>query len=319
VVAQPSAIIATVSSGVISAFGGTTSLTASASGGTSPYTYSLNNGAYQSSNIFAGVLAGTYNVNVKDSKGCIVLKSIVVTQPAQVIKPVIPPVVATATAGSIFCNGGSTLVTVSATGGTSPYTGIGSFNVVAGTYNYIVTDANGLKDTASAVVVQPSAIMATVTSGVISAYGGSTSLTANATGGTSPYTYSLNNGAYQSSNIFAGVFAGTYNVNVKDSKGCIVLKTFVLNDYQVSLESSVRFKVNLYPNPTTNYFQLRIYQHHNEYPVQVDVYNSSGRIVYSIKGNSYSQFTFGNEFPRGSYFVKVNIAGNVKTVKAIKL
>ena len=149
--------------------------------------------------------------------------SSVIAQP-----PAIPPVVATATAGSISCNGGSTLVTVSATGGTSPYTGIGSFNVVAGTYNYIVTDANGLKDTASVVVAQPSAIVATVTSGVISTYGGTTSLTANASGGTSPYTYSLNNGTYQSSNIFAGVLAGTYSVNVKDSKGCVVLKSIVV-------------------------------------------------------------------------------------------
>ena len=318
-VAQPSIVVASVSSGVISAYGGTTSLTASASGGTSPYTYSLNNGAYQSSNIFAGVLAGTYSVNVKDSKGCIVLKSIVVTQPAQVITPVVAPVVATATAGSISCNGGSTLVTVSATGGTSPYTGIGSFNVVAGSYNYIVTDAKGLKDTASVVVAQPSIVVASVSSGVISAYGGTTSLTASASGGTSPYTYSLNNGAYQSSNIFAGLFAGTYSVNVKDSKGCIVLKKYVVADYQVSLESNVRFKVNLYPNPTTNYFKLRIYQHHNEYPIQVDVFNSCGRLVYSVKGNSYGQFTFGNDFPRGTYFVKVNVAGNVKTVKAIKL
>ena len=144
-------------------------------------------------------------------------------------------------------------------------------------------------------------------------------MTASASGGTSPYTYSLNNGAYQSSNIFAGLFAGTYNVNVKDSKGCIVLKTYVVADYQVSLESNVRFKVNLYPNPTTNYFKLRIYQHHNEYPIQVDVFNSCGRLVYSVKGNSYGQFTFGNDFPRGTYFVKVNVAGNVKTVKAIKL
>ena len=236
-----------------------------------------------------------------------------------VVPPVVAPVVATATAGSISCNGGSTLVTVSAIGGTSPYTGIGSFNVVAGSYNYIVTDAKGLKDTASVVVAQPSIVVASVSSGVISAYGGTTSLTASASGGTSPYTYSLNNGAYQSSNIFAGLFAGTYSVNVKDSKGCIVLKKYVVADYQVSLESNVRFKVNLYPNPTTNYFKLRIYQHHNEYPIQVDVFNSCGRLVYSVKGNSYGQFTFGNDFPRGTYFVKVNVAGNVKTVKAIKL
>ncbi|MBK7854989.1 MAG: hypothetical protein IPJ79_08865 [Bacteroidetes bacterium] len=38
----------------------------------------------------------------------------------------------TATVGTIECNGGSTTVVVSATGGTAPYTGEGTFIVPAG-------------------------------------------------------------------------------------------------------------------------------------------------------------------------------------------
>jgi hypothetical protein len=45
------------------------------------------------------------------------------------------------------------------------------------------------------------------------------SITATATGGTG-FTYSLNNGAYQSSGSFANLAAGTYTVTAKNSNGC---------------------------------------------------------------------------------------------------
>jgi len=41
-----------------------------------------------------------------------------------------------------------------------------------------------------------------------------------ATGGVPPFMYSLNNGAFQSSNVIAGISAGTYPVVVQDSRGC---------------------------------------------------------------------------------------------------
>lgn len=44
-------------------------ITVSASG-SSGYTYSINGGNFQSSNIFTGLNAGTYNIIVKDANGC---------------------------------------------------------------------------------------------------------------------------------------------------------------------------------------------------------------------------------------------------------
>jgi hypothetical protein len=46
-------------------------------------------------------------------------------------------------------------------------------------------------------------------------------ITVSASGGTSPYTYKLNNGLYQSSASFIGLAANTYTVTVKDSKGAL--------------------------------------------------------------------------------------------------
>src|SRR5260221_253708 len=57
--------------------------------------------------------------------------------------------------GSIACNGGSTTVTVSASGGTSPYSGKGSFTRTAGTYTFVVTDANGCTASTTITITQP--------------------------------------------------------------------------------------------------------------------------------------------------------------------
>jgi parallel beta-helix repeat protein len=230
------------------------------------------------------------------------------------------PLDALASSGSINCNGGTTTVVVSATGGTSPYTGTGSFTVAAGNYKYFVTDAKGLKDSVTIVVAEPTAIAASLTSGTITSSGGSTSITVSASGGTSPYTYNINNGSYQTSNVFSNVLAGTYTVNTKDNKGCIAAKSVTVAAYQEPVvTTSVRFSASVYPNPTTNFFKVSIYRYHSNYPVYISAYNTNGTLMYSVKGDAYTTYSFGNSFPSGTYYVKVTIGGTTKTFKVLKL
>lgn len=317
ILTEPTAIVSSLTSGTITTAGGSTSITVNASGGTSPYSYNISNGTYQTSNVIADVLAGTYTVNVKDSKGCLVGKSITIA-PYQA--PVVTPLDALASAGSINCNGGTTTILVSAIGGTTPYTGTGSFTVAAGNYKYFVTDANGLKDSVSIVVAEPTAIATSLTSGTITSTGGSTSITVNASGGTSPYMFNINNGLYQSSNLFSGVLAGTYTVNTKDSKGCIAGKSITIAPYQEPVvTASVKFSASVYPNPTTNYFKVSIYHYHSNYPVYISAFDTNGTLMYSVKGDAYTTYSFGNSFPSGTYFVKVTIGGTTKTFKVLKL
>lgn len=46
----------------------------------------------------------------------------------------------------------------------------------------------------------------------------------------SPYDYSIDAGPYQSSNVFTGVLAGTYTINVRDAFGCVTSITNVVVD-----------------------------------------------------------------------------------------
>jgi hypothetical protein len=50
-------------------------------------------------------------------------------------------------------------------------------------------------------------------------------ITINATGGIAPYTYSINGGAYQSSNTFTGLTPGIKTISIKDAFCGIVTKT----------------------------------------------------------------------------------------------
>jgi hypothetical protein len=183
----------------------TTIVNVTATGGVAPYTGTGN---------FV-VSEGNYSYDVIDANGCSINTSVNVVNGALFT--------ANAIAGTISCNGGTTSVTVSATGGTAPYTGTGTFTVSAGTYTYTVTDANGKTCSATVTVVEPAVLQINSISkaDASSCKGLSGSIIINTTGGTLPYQYTLNAGAYQASNSFANLADGNYTVIVKDNNGCI--------------------------------------------------------------------------------------------------
>ena len=117
---------------------------------------------------------------------------------------------ASASATPILCNGGSSTVTVSATGGTPPYVGTGSFNVGAGTYTYTVTDAKNCSASASVNISQPSALTASSSATPILCNGGSSTVSVSAEGGTPPYS---GTGDFS-------VLAGSWSYTVTDANGC---------------------------------------------------------------------------------------------------
>jgi gliding motility-associated-like protein len=115
-------------------------------GASSTYTYSIDGTTYQNSTNFTGLAAGSHTFWIKDDSGCV--KSFATTLGEPTLLE------ASADTSSGTCNGNDGKITVSGTGGTSPYSysvnngisyqSIDSFKVNGGTYpDVLVKDANG--------------------------------------------------------------------------------------------------------------------------------------------------------------------------------
>lgn len=293
----------------------TTTLISTGAGGTVPYTYNLNSGMFQSSGLFSNIFPGTYTMGIKDSNACVFTKSVEVIN-----TPISTPPIASIESVPIKCNGALTTVTVSATSGTPPYSGTGTFNVGAGSYSYVVTDSKGLKDTVSLTLTQPSPINLTLTAGVVPSSIDSTRITATASGGVGPFTYKLNNGLYQSWNTFYNIYPGNYEVTAKDANSCTVSKSIAIIVTAVTTVPNNKLKINVYPNPTYTYFTLGTIKYKgSSFPIKIRVYNAYGLLVYNMQGNSNVTYSFGSGFLPGYYTIIVEVDNTVQAQQLLKL
>ena len=124
------------------------------SGNAAPVTYLWSNNATTQS--VSGLVAGVYSVTVTETPTCTAVASVTVTEPSAVT--------VTCSKTDVTTNGGSDgTASVSASGGTSPYTYLWSNNatsasitgLTAGTYTVTVTDANGCTKVCSSIVGEP--------------------------------------------------------------------------------------------------------------------------------------------------------------------
>ncbi len=213
------------------------SITATATGG-SGFTYSLNNGTYQSSGTFSNLATGNYTITAKNANGCTGVTTVALgsTNPCAGVTVAVST---TQTNPAIGQSNGS--ITATASGGTGftysinngAYQASGTFsNLAAGNYTITAKNSNGCLGTKSVTLtgVDPCAgITVAVSSTTVSPTTGQSdgSITASATGG-SGFTYSINNGTYQSSPTFSNLAAGTYTITAKNSNGCLGTKTVTL-------------------------------------------------------------------------------------------
>jgi hypothetical protein len=134
-----------------------------------------------------------------------------------------PGILVTATATPIHCNGGNSTITVSAVGGTLPYTGTGIFTLPAGTYTFPVSDANGVTGSGMITINQPDALQATINTYPTSCTDSTSSLNLSITGGTPYYAVQWSNGSNAS--YLLSVNPGTYSVTVTDYYLCSTTAT----------------------------------------------------------------------------------------------
>lgn len=207
-------------------------ITATGAGGIAPLQYSVDGVNYQAGNIFTGLAAGSYTVSVKDATGCINTVAVTVASTNG------PSLIATATASACNVNNGS--ITAVATAGTAPYqysingtvfqAGATFTTLAPGNYVVYVRDAGGCIATFPIVVPPTAGPVLTATATNTACNSSTGTITANATGGTAPLQFSLDNVTYQPGNIFNGLATGNYTVFVKDANGCIRYVNVVVNN-----------------------------------------------------------------------------------------
>lgn len=199
------------------------SATSTPIGGTAPFTYLWTPGNTTAATA-TNLCQGTYSVKVTDINNCTSTQSVTITQPVPV-----SATIASSTSSCNICNGSAT---ATAAGGTGPYTyswaPTGQTTSTATglcpntTYTVTVTDSKGCTSTATVTILQTILIQITTSSTVLSCTGTCDgTVTANATGGTLPYSYLwAGPGGPYSTQTVSGLCAGTYTVTVSDAAGC---------------------------------------------------------------------------------------------------
>ncbi len=213
----------------------TGSITINASGGTGTLYYSIDGATnyYDNGGNFNNLYAGSYIVVVKDDNLCTIYgDTLTVGQPPQIV-------IDTETKTDVqTCFGDSTgQITITAHGGIPPL----EYSVNSGTtfqasnifnnlpsnsYSTVVRDVNGcVIPGQDHLIEQPNLLLITdvVTTNVSTCYGGNDGTIHIVTngGGTPAYNFSVDGGTnYQASNDFSNLFAGIYDVIVRDSHSC---------------------------------------------------------------------------------------------------
>jgi hypothetical protein len=196
--------------------------TATPTSGSMPYDYLWGGG--QTSQTISNLGAGSYNVTVTDANGCSGTASASVTTPNG------PS--ATAAVTNVACFGGSTgNITVTVTGGSSPYTYVWNTTptpnaVPAGTYIVTVTDANSCQFILTTTVTEPALLSATTNVTNVACFGGSTgAIVVNVSGGTAAYMYTWSDGGNGSN-----LAADSYTVTITDANSCVATATAVVTE-----------------------------------------------------------------------------------------
>jgi len=187
----------------------------SPSGGTAPY-YFLWSIIGDTTNAVTNLAAGSYIATVADTTGCFISDTIVIEEPVELVLITTPQ--------QFDCYGETGSMQLSASGGTGLYvfSGDDTTNLVAGIYNYIVTDSSGC--TASSqdtILAGPPPFIITATPTQIVCFGGTGSVNLTYSGGSGPVVITGDD--------TTNLVAGTYNYTATDSTGCTATTQAIIN------------------------------------------------------------------------------------------
>ncbi len=300
--AGPTALVVNTTNSTCGASNGNINIGAT-TGGTAPYTYSVAGSPFTSTTAYTGYAAGTYTVIVRDANGC------QFTTSATVVNSAGPTALVVNTTNSSCGSSNGTITLGAVTGGVpaytysvngSPFTSTTSYTgFAAGTYTVIVRDVNGCQYTTSATVnnnTAPTNLVVNSTNASCGASNGTVTIGA-VTGGTAPYTYSFNGGAFSGTTNYTGVAAGTYNVAVRDNNGCTYTTTVTVSN----IPGPTALVVNTVNSTCGN----------NNGTITIGaVTGGAPAYTYSVNGSPFTATTSYTGFGAGTYTVIVRDANN---------
>ena len=231
--------------------------------GSTGFTYTINGGASiagTSPFTLSGLAAGTYTIVVTNTAtNCQATASVTINQPttALAITTTVSPITCLQN-GSVVINatggwGGNTYsltlpdATVLPDQANNTFTGLSQ----GGTYTVTVTDSNGCTVTDTFDLNTPDAVVANINTTSDFCYdttnGGNIEVTV--TSGQAPFEYSINGGAYQSSNVFTNLTPGNYTITVRDAFGCLITLSTETIAPQLSVSTVLTQDLNCTASP----------------------------------------------------------------------
>ena len=270
--------------------------------GLAPFTYRLNNGAPQNSNVFGGLGNGNYTILVRDATGCEASVTVTLASPNAITAQV-----EQVTPASCFgkADGSVRVVSVGGGSGSYEYSMDGAAyqnsplfaNLKANIYVLYVRDkASGCLVSYPVTVNEATQITATVTptnATVCAAKDGSIRI-ANVAGGVGPYQYSLDSLAnYQTTNQFNGLGNRTYKVYIKDTRGCMAVYAARVNS-----PNAISVGTPVLLNPTC--------QGSNNGEIRTGtITGGQAPYQYSLNNGAYQLAGIFTALPAGNYTLKI--------------
>ncbi|MEA3443174.1 MAG: SprB repeat-containing protein, partial [Bacteroidota bacterium] len=221
----------------------------SITGGTSPYTYLWSTGVGETLNYIDTLIVGTYYVTITDNLNVSDVEIFTVIEPS-IVSFGLSSIAHNNCFGDsdgyivLIVNGGTTPYNYSWSNGTTQSNSIS--NLASGSYTLTVTDDNGCEETSQTyVITEPSEISIINSITDVSCFGGSDgAIDLTVSGGTSPYSYSWDNG--ETTQDISGLVAGNYVVTVTDNNSCTKTGSFFVSEPAILSVSGTASDVSCY-------------------------------------------------------------------------
>ena len=185
--------------------------------------------------------SGLYKLTVTDENGCTVENTYTIVEP--------PPIDLSLKLTDVKCyNGTDGIAEISINGGAPPYSILWNDtlaaqmidNLSAGKHYIVVTDINNCRITDTFDIQQPlKPITGFAESNDVTCFNGNDgTIHFEATGGSPPYSFSINGGQFYGTDVIVGLRSGNYNAMIKDINSCIfeIKNIYVSNGKQIKIE-----------------------------------------------------------------------------------